>query len=201
MDLHLQDTAALTLASSGGLGKGAATARAREGADVVINGRTQETLEETTGLLPQASLKHDSGLGKGGRPGGNPWSVHHDADDPLPSLLSEGDGEEGRAVDDPTPSSEYPRIRSRSGLAGARPSWSGGTTLQTSSSRKRRSRSRRSPGLTRCRNRAFRSASARRTASVLLSPVIAVIWSMRRSTSGFLMLMAMVPLKKYLIPI
>jgi NAD(P)-dependent dehydrogenase (short-subunit alcohol dehydrogenase family) len=47
MDLGLEDTAALTLASSGGLGKGAATALAREGADVVINGRTEASLEET----------------------------------------------------------------------------------------------------------------------------------------------------------
>lgn len=47
MDLHLEDTAALTLASSAGLGKAAAMALAREGADVVINGRTPESLEET----------------------------------------------------------------------------------------------------------------------------------------------------------
>ncbi len=47
MDLHLDDTAALTLASSGGLGKASAMALAREGANVVINGRDEAKLEET----------------------------------------------------------------------------------------------------------------------------------------------------------
>lgn len=38
MDLDLTGTAALVSASSSGLGKAAATALAREGANVVING-------------------------------------------------------------------------------------------------------------------------------------------------------------------
>lgn len=45
MDLHLEDTAALTIASSGGLGKASAKALAREGANVLINGRDEAKLE------------------------------------------------------------------------------------------------------------------------------------------------------------
>jgi 3-oxoacyl-[acyl-carrier protein] reductase len=46
MDLHLNDTAGLVLASSGGLGNAAATALAREGANVVINGRDEKRIRE-----------------------------------------------------------------------------------------------------------------------------------------------------------
>lgn len=45
MDLKLEDTVALVTASSSGLGKASATALAREGASVVINGRDEEKLE------------------------------------------------------------------------------------------------------------------------------------------------------------
>ncbi|NIR31594.1 MAG: SDR family oxidoreductase [Gammaproteobacteria bacterium] len=45
MDLGLRGRKALVCASSKGLGKGCALSLAREGADVVINGRTPETLE------------------------------------------------------------------------------------------------------------------------------------------------------------
>ncbi|WP_222914778.1 SDR family oxidoreductase [Natrinema sp. SYSU A 869] len=45
MDLQLTDNAALVTASSSGLGKASAKALAREGANVVINGRNEERLE------------------------------------------------------------------------------------------------------------------------------------------------------------
>ncbi|MFC5369013.1 SDR family oxidoreductase [Salinirubrum litoreum] len=46
MDLELAGDAALVTASSSGLGKASATALAREGANVVINGRDEERLAE-----------------------------------------------------------------------------------------------------------------------------------------------------------
>ncbi|WP_254538302.1 SDR family oxidoreductase [Halomarina litorea] len=46
MDLQIAGNTALVTASSSGLGKASATALAREGANVVMNGRTQETLDE-----------------------------------------------------------------------------------------------------------------------------------------------------------
>ena len=45
MDLGIAGRRAIVCASSKGLGKGCATSLAREGVDVVMNGRTQETLE------------------------------------------------------------------------------------------------------------------------------------------------------------
>ncbi len=48
MDLGLRDKVAVITGSSRGLGKASAVALAREGARVVLNGRTQETLEEAT---------------------------------------------------------------------------------------------------------------------------------------------------------
>jgi 3-oxoacyl-[acyl-carrier protein] reductase len=45
MDLDIEGNAALVMASSSGLGKASATALAREGANVVINGRDEERLE------------------------------------------------------------------------------------------------------------------------------------------------------------
>ncbi|MFO7833365.1 MAG: SDR family NAD(P)-dependent oxidoreductase, partial [Halohasta sp.] len=56
MDLKLSGNAALVTASSRGLGKAAATALVREGVDVVINGRTESTLEAAaTELREQAT--------------------------------------------------------------------------------------------------------------------------------------------------
>jgi NAD(P)-dependent dehydrogenase (short-subunit alcohol dehydrogenase family) len=46
MDLGLAGNAALTTASSSGLGKASATALAREGANVVVNGRDEDRLAE-----------------------------------------------------------------------------------------------------------------------------------------------------------
>jgi 3-oxoacyl-[acyl-carrier protein] reductase len=51
MDLEIEGNAALVTASSSGLGKASATALAREGANVVINGRDEERLEETAAEL------------------------------------------------------------------------------------------------------------------------------------------------------
>lgn len=45
MDLQIDGNVALVTASSSGLGKASATALAREGANVVINGRTEEQLQ------------------------------------------------------------------------------------------------------------------------------------------------------------
>jgi 3-oxoacyl-[acyl-carrier protein] reductase len=45
MDLEIEGNAALVTASSSGLGKASATALAREGANVVINGRDEERLD------------------------------------------------------------------------------------------------------------------------------------------------------------
>lgn len=47
MDLQLAENAALVTASSAGLGKASAKALAREHANVVINGRNEDTLEQT----------------------------------------------------------------------------------------------------------------------------------------------------------
>ena len=47
MDLGIADDTALVAASSSGLGKATATALAREGTDVVVNGRDRERLDST----------------------------------------------------------------------------------------------------------------------------------------------------------
>jgi 3-oxoacyl-[acyl-carrier protein] reductase len=46
MDLHVDGNAALVTASSSGLGKASATALAREGVNVVVNGRDEDRLED-----------------------------------------------------------------------------------------------------------------------------------------------------------
>lgn len=51
MDLGIDGNVALVTASSGGLGRAAARALAREGANVVVNGRTTETLETAAAEL------------------------------------------------------------------------------------------------------------------------------------------------------
>lgn len=51
MDLELGGTSALVTASSSGLGKASAKALAREGANVVVNGRDEERLEATVDEL------------------------------------------------------------------------------------------------------------------------------------------------------
>ena len=54
MDLELDGTSALVTASSSGLGKASATALAREGANVVINGRDEERLAEAVEAVDAA---------------------------------------------------------------------------------------------------------------------------------------------------
>jgi len=51
MDLGLKSRKALVCASSKGLGKACALSLAREGADVVVNGRTAATLEQAAGEI------------------------------------------------------------------------------------------------------------------------------------------------------
>ncbi len=55
MDLDIEGDAAVVTASSSGLGKAAATALAREGADVVINGRDEERLAETAQVIRETA--------------------------------------------------------------------------------------------------------------------------------------------------
>lgn len=54
MDLGIADDTALVAASSSGLGKATATALAREGTDVVVNGRDPEKLDSTVEELQSA---------------------------------------------------------------------------------------------------------------------------------------------------
>jgi 3-oxoacyl-[acyl-carrier protein] reductase len=54
MDLELAETSALVTASSSGLGKASATALAREGANVVVNGRDADRLADTVSELEDA---------------------------------------------------------------------------------------------------------------------------------------------------
>lgn len=55
MDLAIQDNTALVTASSSGLGKASATALASEGANVVINGRDQEQLDEAVAEIEEVA--------------------------------------------------------------------------------------------------------------------------------------------------
>ncbi len=55
MDLQIAGKTALVCAASKGLGRGCAMALAREGVNVVINGRTEKTLEGTAEDIRQAS--------------------------------------------------------------------------------------------------------------------------------------------------
>lgn len=55
MDLQISGNTALVTASSGGLGKASAQALVEEGANVVINGRTESTLHETAEELRSAA--------------------------------------------------------------------------------------------------------------------------------------------------
>jgi 3-oxoacyl-[acyl-carrier protein] reductase len=54
MDLGLRNRVAIVTGSSRGLGKAAATALAHEGARVVLNGRTQQTLQDTADEIRSA---------------------------------------------------------------------------------------------------------------------------------------------------
>lgn len=64
MDLQIDGNAALVTASSSGLGKASAKALAREGANVVINGRDEARLEET-----KAEIEDETGGTVVARPG------------------------------------------------------------------------------------------------------------------------------------
>ncbi|MFP9062192.1 SDR family oxidoreductase [Natrialbaceae archaeon A-chndr2] len=55
MDLELAGDSALVTASSSGLGKASATALAREGANVVINGRDEDRLEEARAEISEVA--------------------------------------------------------------------------------------------------------------------------------------------------
>lgn len=66
MDLGLAGDAAVVTASSSGLGKGAATALAREGTDVVINGRDEARLNDTVEEIRAAAADGVTVLGYAG---------------------------------------------------------------------------------------------------------------------------------------
>jgi 3-oxoacyl-[acyl-carrier protein] reductase len=57
MDLEIEGDTALVTASSSGLGKASATALAREGANVVINGRDEERLAETRAEIEEVATR------------------------------------------------------------------------------------------------------------------------------------------------
>ena len=62
MDLDIEGNAALVTASSSGLGKASATALAREGADVVINGRDEDRLAEAKAEIDSLGVRIEAGL-------------------------------------------------------------------------------------------------------------------------------------------
>ncbi|MEF8800805.1 MAG: SDR family oxidoreductase [Halolamina sp.] len=62
MELELEGTSALVTASSSGLGKASAKALAREGANVVVNGRDEERLAETVDELEPVGDGHVVGV-------------------------------------------------------------------------------------------------------------------------------------------
>ncbi|MFB6149946.1 MAG: SDR family oxidoreductase [Halobacteriales archaeon] len=66
MDLDIEGNAALITASSSGLGKAAATALAREGVDVVINGRDTDRLAEAIADIETAAADGASVVGQAG---------------------------------------------------------------------------------------------------------------------------------------
>lgn len=62
MDLGIQDRNALVCASSKGLGKGCAKALAREGVNVWMNGRTQDTLDKAVEEVKQVANGRVQGI-------------------------------------------------------------------------------------------------------------------------------------------
>ncbi len=66
MDLGLKGEAAVVTASSSGLGKAAATALAREGADVVVNGRDRDRLDNAVDEIRAAAADGTTVLGHPG---------------------------------------------------------------------------------------------------------------------------------------
>src|SRR5437870_13798363 len=72
MNLHLDDKLALVTASTGGIGKEIATALAREGATVIVNGRTfanvHAAIADIRARVPGAKLEQlaaDNGTAEG----------------------------------------------------------------------------------------------------------------------------------------
>ena len=72
MNLHLDDKLALVTASTGGIGKEIATALAREGATVIVNGRTVANVDaaiaDIRARVPGAKLEKlaaDNGTAEG----------------------------------------------------------------------------------------------------------------------------------------
>jgi NAD(P)-dependent dehydrogenase (short-subunit alcohol dehydrogenase family) len=66
MDLGLDGEAAVVTASSSGLGKAAATALAREGVDVVVNGRDRDRLDEAVADIQTTAADNTTVLGHPG---------------------------------------------------------------------------------------------------------------------------------------
>jgi NAD(P)-dependent dehydrogenase (short-subunit alcohol dehydrogenase family) len=62
MDLHLQGKTALVTGSTGGIGYGIAKELLTEGAQVIINGRTQATVDKASAALKQATGKTPLGF-------------------------------------------------------------------------------------------------------------------------------------------
>lgn len=62
MDLGIRDNTALVTASSSGLGKASAKALAREGCDVVVNGRNQDRLQDAVSEVREVARGDVTGL-------------------------------------------------------------------------------------------------------------------------------------------
>ena len=158
--------------------------------DDLDSGLLEKARKRSSCISLQASRQNQSRFGSGRRTDPGELRLENCGQQLLSFRLAEKDGENGGAVDDQTPLRRYPRICSRSFLVTRRPNSFGGTVGQISLSRKSRACAIRRPLDARVPTRSLRSSNARRMTTVLDSPVIFANSSANRSTSSFLMFMA-----------